>query len=250
MMNQNAERVDFIAALNHELKTSLTGIIVSAELLAEELHPDRNSVLYRLIQSIVRNAHSIDQRLSYLSERGGLPTDDSKFQPEPVVVGLVIRDVATQLYPEMQSRRQSLELEVPDSLPPVRADRQYLEQILQSLMANASKFTTEEGQIKISAYPEGQSLVVRVSDTGVGIPAEEQERIFQPYYQLKRDSGKPATRPGERSRHRDSGLGLAIAKFLVELQGGKIWLQSKVGQGSSFFFSLPMEVSVESSSDR
>ena len=250
MMKQNDERVDFIAALNHELKTSLTGIIVSAELLAEELHPDRNSVLDRLIQSIVRNAHSIDERLSFLSERGGLLTEDAKFQPEPVAIGLVIRDVATQLYPELQSRRQSLELEVPDSLPPARADRQYLEQILLSLVANASKFTAEEGQIKISAHQEGQGLVVQVSDTGVGIPSEEQERIFQPYYQVKRDSGRPATRPTEKSRHSDSGLGLAIAKFLVELQGGKIWLKSRVGQGSSFFFSLPTEVSVESSSDR
>ena len=250
MMKQNNERVDFIAALNHELKTSLTGIIVSAELLAEELHPDRNSVLDKLIHSIIRNAHSIDERLSLLSERGSLLTESSKLQPEAVAIGPVIHNVASQLYPELQSRRQSLTLEVSDSLPPAKADRQYLEQILISLIANASKFTAEEGQVKVSAHQEGKSLVVQVSDTGVGIPAEEQERIFQPYYQVKRDKGEQTTHLGERRKHSDSGLGLAIAKFLVELQEGKIWLESRVGQGSSFFFSLPAVVSVESSSNR
>ena len=247
-MEQSEEKLDFVATTIHELKTSLTAIIVSAELLADELQPSEKSMLGRLIQSIIRNAHSIDERLILLSETGGLLAESSRFQPEPTKIGQVIHNVATQLYPEIQSRRQSLTLEVPDSLPPAKADRQYLEQILLTLIANASKFTAEEGQVKVSAYQEGKSLVVQVSDTGVGIPAEEQERIFQPYYQVNRDKGFQTTRIVEGRKHSDSGLGLAIAKFLVELHGGKIWLKSKVGQGSSFFFSLPTVVSVESSS--
>ena len=248
MAEQNEERVDFIDAAIHELKTSLTAIIVSAELLADELRPDEKSVLGRLIQSIIRNAHSIDGRLSLLSETGGLLAEDSRFQPEPVEIGQVIRNVATQLYPEIQSRRQSLTLEVPDSLPPAKADRQYLEQILLTLIANASKFTAEEGQIKVSVSQDGKRLVVQVSDTGMGIPAEEQERIFQPYYQVDGGKGRQTTSPGQVGGHGNGGLGLAIAKFLVELHGGKIWLKSIVGQGSNFFFSLPTVVPVESSS--
>lgn len=248
MAKQNEEKLDFVAAVIHELKTSLTAIIVSAELLADELQPDEKSVLGRLIQSVIRNAHSIDERLSLLSEAGGLLFENALFHPEPIEIGQVIHNVAAQLYPEIQSRRQSLTLEVPDSLPPVKADRQYLEQILLTLLANASKFTKEEGQIEVSACQEGKHLVVEVSDTGVGIPAEEQERIFQPYYQVTQDKGRQTTRLGEEERHSDRGLGLAIAKFLVELHGGKIWLKSIVGQGSSFFFSLPTVVSVESSS--
>jgi len=243
MTKRNQKKLDFVAATTHELKTYLTAIIVSAELLDDELKPDEKSVLGRLIQSIIRNAHSIDERLSLFSETGELLTEDSRFQPEPVEIGQVIHNVATQLYPEIQSRRQSLTLEVPDSLPPAEADKQYLEQILLTLVANASKFTAEEGQIKVSAWQDGKSLLVEVSDTGVGIPAEEQERIFQPYYQIRRDKGRRATRLGEERRYSDSGLGLAIAKFLVELHGGKIWLKSVVGQGSSFFFSLPTVVS-------
>ena len=111
-----------------------------------------------------------------------------------------------------------------------------------------SKFTKEEGQVKVSTYQDGKNLVVQVSDTGIGIPAEEQERIFQPYYQIRRGKGHQATQFSQERRHSDSGLGLAIAKFLVERHGCKIWLKSTVGQGSSFFFSLPTVVSIESSS--
>ena len=249
MTKQDEDKLDFVAVTTHELKTSLTAIIVSAELLAEELHPDEKSVLGRLIQSIIRNAHSIDERISLLSERGGLLAENSRFEPEPVAIGQVIHNVATQLYPKIQSRRQSLTLEVPSSLPPAKADRQYLEQILLTLIANASKFTPEEGQVKVSASQEGRSLVVQVSDTGMGIPASEQERIFQPYYQVNRDKGLQTTHLEEGQRYSDSGLGLAIAKFLVELHEGNIWVESTVGQGSSFFFSLPMAVPVESSSN-
>jgi two-component system clock-associated histidine kinase SasA len=240
MAKQNKEKLNFVDAIIHELKTSLTAIIVSAELLGEELKPDEKSVLGRLIQSVIRNAHSINERLSLLSETGELLTENARFQPEPVEIGQVVQNITAQLYPEIQRRRQSLTLEVSDSLPAARADRQYLEQILQTLIANASKYTAEEGKIKVSAYRDGANLVVEVNDTGVGIPPEEQERVFIPYYQVSRID--------EERRHKSSGLGLAIAKFLVELHGGKIWLKSTVGQGSSFFFSLPTVVSVESSS--
>lgn len=233
------ERVNFVAATVHELKTSLTAIIVSAELLADELKPDEKSVLGRLIQSIIRNAHSIDERLSLLAEAGGFLAEIPRFQPKPVAIGDVIHDVATQLYPEIQSKRQSLTLEVPDSLPRAKADRQHLEHILLSLLANATKFTTEAGQIKVGVHQDAKNLVVEVSDTGVGIPVDEQKRVFQSYYQVSRDKEDQLPNLNQERRHSDTGLGLAIAKLLVELQGGKIWLKSTVGQGSNFFFSLP-----------
>ena len=122
---------------------------------------------------------------------------------------------------------------MPDSLPPVKADSQYIERVLLTLVANASKFTPEGGKIKVSAWQDNNTLVIQVSDTGIGIPPAEQERIFQPYYQIKQGGGKLT----------GSGLGLAIAKSIVELHGGNIWLKSAVEQGSSFFFSLPLSSS-------
>ncbi|MBI4304278.1 MAG: HAMP domain-containing histidine kinase [Chloroflexi bacterium] len=237
MTEQRRKKLDFIDATLHELKTPLTAIIVSAELLDEELKPKDGSVLGRLVQSIIRNAHNIDEKLSSFSEKGGFLAANSRFQPEPVKLGAIIHNVTLQVYPEIQSRKQSLSTSVPDSLPLVRADKLYLEQILLNLIDNATKFTPERGQIKVSARPDGTNVVIEVSDSGIGIPPEEYEKVFQPYYQIKKTSNL-----GKMKNHGGTGLGLAIAKSLVELHNGKIWLKSTVGQGSSFFFSLPKAV--------
>ncbi len=223
---QKEPRVGFGDATVHELKTLLTAIIVSAELLAEELQLDPKSVPVRLTQNIIRNAHSLDEKLSNFSEMAGLLAGDFSFQPEYLEIEPVIHGIIAQLYPITRSKKQSLNSELPASLPTVRTQRHYLEQILLNLLANASKFTPEGGKITISATKNDESLVVQVSDSGIGIPVDKQELIFQPYYQV--NSGK------------GSGLGLAITKFLVELHGGKIWLKSTVGEGSSFTFSLPL----------
>jgi len=231
MIGQDTKRMEFISVTTHELKTSLTAIIASAELLSDELQLDKKSVSGRLIQSIIRNAHSIDERLSRFSEMATLLAGDLQLQLEPVEIGQVIHDVAIRFYPTIQSKSQSLTMDLPNSLPPVKADRQYLEEILLSLVANASKFTPERGNIKVDAQQDGESLVVQVSDTGVGIPVKEQERVFQPYYQVNQ---------GEKGKQAGSGLGLAITKSLVELHGGKIGVKSAIGQGSTFAFSLPL----------
>ena len=222
------EKVDYVATITHELKTSLTAIIASAELLADELHPDNESAHGKLIQSIVRNAHQLNEKVSYFAEMPRPLMKDFQFQPEAFEIGQIVNSVVTRLYPQIQSRRQSFTLQLPDSLPPVKADKQHLEQILLSLISNATKFTPKQGKIEVSAWKyDNGNLVVRVSDTCGGIPAEEQERIFLPNYQIKQVDGK-------------GGLGLAIAKFFVELQGGRIWLKSQMGEGCSFFFTLPL----------
>lgn len=227
-MTQSSEKkIDFGAATIHELKTPLTAILVSAELLADELHLDQKSVPARLIQNIIRNAHSIDEKLTNFSEMVGLIAGDFPFQPEPVKIRQIIQSVTTQLYSLIQSKKQFLTVEAPESLPAVKAHRQYLEQILLNLVTNASKFTPEGGKITINASRDEKNLLIQVSDTGIGIKAEEQALIFQPYYQGNPGSG-------------GSGLGLAITKFLIELHGGKIWFKSQAGQGSTFFFSLPL----------
>ena len=238
-MTQNNQSLHLTDAIMHELKTSLTAIIVSAELLDAQLNPEEKSVLDRLIQSIIRNARSIDSRLAILSEAEGLLLDNSKFQPKPVNVSEIVQDVISQLYPETQKRSQKIILDIPDSLPAARADGQYLEQIFLTLMGNAVKFTGDEGTIKLSIYREGMTLTIQVSDNGIGLPEKELELVFQPYYQVNQRKG---------TINIGQGLGLAIAKLLVELHGGKIWVESKSGQGSTFSFTLPMAVTIESSS--
>ncbi len=228
MTNQEKDQVDYVAAMTHELKTSLTAILASAELIADELNPEEGSVQWKLLQAIIRNAHRLDERITAFAQMPRQPTQDFQFRPESLEIGQAVRDVVTRIHPRIQARRQTLELEIPDSLPAVRADRQQLEQVLLLLTANATKFTPEGGKITINArQQDNETMIVRVSDTCGGIPVEEHELIFQPHYQIGRSDG-------------EGGLGLTIAKFLVELNSGKIWVESESGYGCSFFFTLPI----------
>jgi signal transduction histidine kinase len=222
---QNERQINFGDATIHELKTALTAIIVSAELLAEELQQDPTSLPSRLTRNIIRSAHSLDEKLSHFSEMVGLLAGEFPFHPENLEIEKIIHSVTSQLYPLMESKKQTVATELPTALPQVKAHRHYLEQILVNLLTNASKFTPEEGRITISAESKADSVVIKVTDTGIGIPAKEQKLVFQPYYQVSGGQG--------------SGLGLAITKFMVELHGGQIWLESTAGQGSRFSFSLP-----------
>jgi signal transduction histidine kinase len=228
MVNQDSAQVDFVAAMTHELKTSLTAIIASAELIADELHPEEGSVQWKLLQAIIRNAHRLDESVTFFAQMPRQPVQNFQFRPEPVDIGLAIRDVVARIHPGIQARKQNLELEIADSLPLVRADKQHLGQILLLLTANATKFSPEGGNIRISAWQQDrENLIIRISDSCGGIPVEEQELIFKPHYQIGRSDG-------------EGGLGLTIAKFLVELHSGKIWVESQMGRGCSFSVSLPL----------
>jgi len=224
--NKDGKKIGFGDATVHELKTLLTAIIVSAELLVEELQSDQNSIPLRLAQNIVRNAHSLDEKLANFAEMAGLLSGEFSFQPELLEIEPIIRGVTSQVYPITHSRKQSLNIDLSKALPPIRVHRHYLEQILLNLLTNASKFTPEGGNIKVIAARNGSNLIIEVSDNGIGIPSNKQKLVFQPYYQVAKGKG--------------SGLGLAITKFLVELHGGKIWLESIPGKGSRFFCSLPL----------
>jgi len=225
-INKGSKKITFGDATVHELKTLLTAIVVSAELLAEELQSGPKGLLLRLTQNIIRNAHSLDEKLTNFSEMTGLLSGEFSFQPELLEVGPIIHGVTSQIYPITHSKKQSLTVNIPATLPHIKAQRHYLEQILLNLLTNASKFTPEGGKITVSATGNDSNLIIEVADNGIGIPADKQGLLFQPYYQIHKGKG--------------SGLGLAITKFLVELHGGTIWLESTPGKGSRFFCSLPL----------
>jgi signal transduction histidine kinase len=220
------KKIGFGDATVHELRTLLTAIIVSAELLGEELQTQSTGITQRLTQNIIRNAHSLDEKLTNFSEMTGLLSGEFSFKPELLDIGPIIHGVVSQIYPITHSKKQSLNVDLPAGLPHIRAQRHYVEQILLNLLTNASKFTREGGEIKVSATRNESSLIVEVADNGIGIPTNKQELVFQPYYQVNGGKG--------------SGLGLAITRFLTELHGGRIWLESTPGKGSRFFCSLPL----------
>ena len=219
----------FLSALSHELKTPLTAIIASTGLLIEELDRKHEEVLLKLAQNISRSASSLQNRLNELINLSKNKDESYGIAKKDFDFSMLAAEVADQVLSLARQKKQTLSLEVEPYIK-INADDQRIEQVLLNLLSNAIKFTPEGGQIFLRAAKDGNRLVINVQDTGPGIPNEEKRKLFIPYYHPSSDrSGIPGL-----------GLGLAISKQIVELHGGAIWVQSDVGKGSTFSFSLPI----------
>jgi signal transduction histidine kinase len=212
------------------LKTPLTGLIATSQLLSEEA---RNTSLEKLSGYVWEGANALNGRIDELhdvikGEIGKLNLDLKSLDIQKVLISLV-----DEMQALIQYHNMSLQLEIKDDrLPEVFADDQRLRQIIFNLVNNACKYASGGKQITIRASKDDNinSVVIEVKDYGPGIPREKRRNIFQPAYQSSRD----ANRPG------GLGIGLPLCDVLVRLHGGKIWLESTVGQGCSFCFSLPI----------
>jgi len=219
----------FLSALSHELKTPLTAIIASTGLLIEELDKRHEAVLLKLAQNISRSASSLQNRLNELISLSKNKDESYGIAKKDFDFSMLVAEVADQVLSLAKQKKQTLNLEVAPYIK-INADDQRIEQVLLNLLSNAIKYTPEGGQIFLRAAKDGNRLVVNVQDTGPGIPNEEKRKLFVPYYHPSTDrSGIPGL-----------GLGLAISKQIVELHGGAIWVQSEIGKGSTFSFSLPL----------
>ena len=225
-------RVEFTRALAHELKTPLTPVMASSELLVAEL---RKEPLLSLAKNINRGASNLNNRIDELLDLARGEIGMLQLKPELVDLPKLLREVADDMAPVASSHGQSLVLELPPSLPLAWADEGRLRQVVLNLLNNAAKFTPEGGRIILGAREDSANLIVEVQDTGRGITIEEQQRLFEPYHRLESD----------RDHLSGLGLGLALCKTLVELHGGRIWVQSQAGKGSIFGFSVPLEAAGE-----
>lgn len=228
---------DFIAHISHELRTPLTAIREGTTLLWEEI-PGPLSPAQRQIIDVVRN-HS--ERLFYFLSS---VLDLSKMEAGMMEYIRVPSDLSALLdrsaqMVQLMAQRKGIRLEVlcPTPLPLLSVDEARMQQVFDNLLTNAVKFTPDGGVVRVSASVQEDNarhdrwIEIRVSDTGVGIPAEEVERIFDKFHQ------GPAH---QQANHRGTGLGLAIAQHIVVAHGGRIWVESQVGKGSTFVIVLPV----------
>jgi signal transduction histidine kinase len=230
METKEEEWLRFIDTLSHELKTPLTSIIAAAGLLAEELENSGDQSHQRLIQTIIRNAGTLETRLAELLDIVKTGSGTIELQLEPVDFKSLLQGTGLQVSPILQGKGQKLKMDLPPSLPLIRGDGQRLEQVVMNLLNNATKFSPEGRDIILRAKSQDTEILVEVIDNGIGIAKEEQGRLFKPYSRLNSD----------RQSHPGLGLGLALAKQVVELHGGKIWVESEPGKGSNFSFSIPL----------
>jgi signal transduction histidine kinase len=223
----NRLKDEFLAIISHQLLTPITSIRAAADLLTAS--PVKGGkAADRLISSIARNTQRLQSLVEELLELTRLQRGEASLWRETWDLKTIVEEGVAAIEPLARGKEQVLEVETPPSSCPVLADRGRLEQVLMNLLSNACKFTPRHGHITVALQDKGREYLVSVADDGPGIPLAEQSQIFERFYSNSR-------RPGEKA---GVGLGLAIAKTVVELHGGRIWVKSQGGRGSTFFFTL------------
>ena len=238
METREEEWLRFIDTLSHELKTPLTSIIAAAGLLEEELQTTADESQHKLIQTIIRNSSSLETRLAELLDIVKTGSGKLQLQLEPVDMKSLVLGTCMQISPLLHNKGQQLTTDLPESLPIIRGDGQRLEQVLLNLMNNATKFTPDSGKITVRVRQHDDGIKVDVQDDGIGIAKDQQNMLFKPYSRLDSD----------RQRHPGLGLGLALSKQVIELHGGRIWVDSESGRGSTFSFFLPRRPATQAAS--
>lgn len=226
-MTENLRR-QLIADITHELRTPLTTLKGSIEgLMDGVLPPDE-----RTFQPIYQEADRLGRLVNDLQELSRVEAGAFELEQHAVRVSELVDSAASLLGRQFEEKGVILEVDIPGGLPSVCADEDRLSQILLNLLGNALQYTPTSGKVVIRAYPEEDEVHIAISDTGLGIPAEHLSHIFTRFYRVD----KSRSRAGG-----GSGIGLTIAKSLVEVHGGRIWADSEgLGKGSTFTFSLPV----------
>lgn len=221
-----------LATVSHELKTPLTGIIGYAHMLLEKQH-----VVGALTDTQLRYVDVIRQCSYRLKDLIADLLEVSKIESHSLELGLAdldieqeIQEVVASLQEQFDKRDVEVILNVPIDLVKVQGDRLRVSQILGNLVSNAYKYSPEGSTFMISAQEENEFVRIEVADQGMGIPQEDQAKLFSKFFRSKEVVNKGIS---------GTGLGLFVVKHLVTAHGGEIWLKSEVGQGTTFSFTLP-----------
>ena len=233
--NQKLRELDqrksaFVSMTSHEIRTPLTSMKGFVENMLAGVTGDlrERQVLY--LTRVKYNIERLTRTLNDLLDLSRIEAGHVELRLADVSLAEVIAEALDSLRPQAEAKSLALETEPPSQLPPVRGDRDKILQILTNLIHNAIKFTPSSGRIAISLTPmEDSAIQVCIADTGCGIASEEVPHVFDRFY--RSDSGQ--------TESRGAGLGLAITKSLVDLHRGRIWVESTVGSGSRFYFTLP-----------
>jgi two-component system phosphate regulon sensor histidine kinase PhoR len=222
-------RRDFVANVSHELRTPLTAIQGFAEtLLAGAIDDPQNRT--RFLEIILEHSHRLARLTEDLLMLSKMDAERLELEIRRLSVAQLIESCLETAQRRAVEKDLRISVNMPPGLPDIAGDRRRLAEVLQNLLDNAIQYTLPGGQIIVSAQTGEDAITLTVSDTGIGIPKADQSRIFERFYRV--DVARSREAGG-------TGLGLAIAKHLVEVHGGRLWVESEIGQGSQFHFSVP-----------
>jgi PAS domain S-box-containing protein len=239
--NQEVERAnrlksEFLASMSHELRTPLHTIIGFSQLLEEQAHGDLNEKQQRFLAHVLQDSRHLLELINDILDLSKVEAGELELNPAPFDFAAALEEVLSSLRPA--AKVKEIEIDNRTSVKcTMHADRVRFKEVLYNLLNNATKFTPHGGLIWVEATAKDSLLHISVTDTGVGIPANEQEAVFDKFYQAG------ATTKGVRE---GTGLGLAITRRLVEQHGGTIHVESQLGEGSRFTFTIPIDHPAES----
>jgi hypothetical protein len=225
-------KTDFMNVVAHELRTPLTPMRGYIEMLSKEqfgsINTDQKKVLNMIITSVDKATKIISDilSLSRLEER------KVEFTLRKVNLNNIIVDIVSECRRDLDYMQHKLTLNVPRNLEPMIGDKILLKSVILNLLMNAINYTPQHGSISIRAYKEAGNIHIEVSDNGIGIPAEQQDKIFDKFYQISNRDKKVV---------KGVGIGLYLTKSIVDMHDGKIWVESRVGKGSTFHVLLPVK---------
>ena len=222
---------EFLAHMSHELRTPLNVIIGFSELLMDEVPGKINDEQKQSLNDIQNSGRNLLSLINDILDLSKIEAGKLELVFRNVSLPNVIESLVSAMQPIITPRKQILEVYIDEGLPPVRADKAKLRQVILNLLSNATKFTPGGGKLKIEAIRNDNWVQVSVIDTGIGIKNEDREKIFEEFFQLDKPLSEDKS---------GTGLGLTIARQIINKHGGRIWMESEYGKGSRFIFTLPV----------
>ncbi len=220
----------FLSNMSRELRTPLTNILGFSQLMLKEIDAPLTPRQREDLQIILQNGRHLLGLINDLLDLSQIEAGLMELEFRQIDLADLVHSVMVTTSALVRGRSIALREEIAPDLPLVQADPARIRQVLLGLLSNAARFT-ETGEIRVRAWADADWIYVSISDTGIGIPPEDHERIFERFEQGTLENGR---------RPEGAGLGLALSKEFVEMHGGRIWVESQVGQGSTFTFSLPL----------
>ncbi|HYY16203.1 MAG TPA: response regulator, partial [Gammaproteobacteria bacterium] len=223
---------EFLANMSHELRTPLNSIIGFSEILLDEFMGGEVTANERreFLSNILSSGRHLLALINDILDLSKVEAGRMEMQPAAFAIAEVINGVLNTIKPLAVRKQIGVEVAIDPALLSIVADPAKVKQILYNLLSNAVKFTPEQGHVGVRASQDEEGVRIAVWDTGIGIKAEDQMRIFEEFQQVETTTAR---------QYEGTGLGLALAKKFVELHGGRIWVESELGKGSTFTFTLP-----------
>jgi signal transduction histidine kinase len=228
----NRHKSEFLANMSHELRTPLNAIIGFSEVLLEHMFGELNEKQDEYVDDVLSSGRHLLSLINDILDLSKVEAGRMELELAQFDLPLAVENTITLMRERASRHGISLHREVDKRLGDFVGDERKIKQILLNLLSNAVKFTPEGGRVEVKAVMVDGSVEISVSDTGIGIAPEDQEKIFEEFRQVGADYAQ---------KREGTGLGLTLTKKFVEMHGGKIWVESEQGKGSTFKFTLPIQ---------